>query len=97
MSQVAFVRWFDASFQLDECGTDELNPGIVMESAGIIAREDDSHLSLALDSCPDQGVWRRVLHVPKAYILDCQRFDVASVTSSSPSSPSVAERTPKQI
>lgn len=82
MSQVAFVRWFDASFQLDECGTDELNPGIVMESAGIIAREDDSHLSLALDSCPDQGVWRRVLHVPKAYILASHRFDIPVKSSS---------------
>lgn len=82
MPQVAFVRWFDASFQLDECSTDELNPGIVMESAGIVAREDDSHLSLALDSCPDQGVWRRTLHIPKAYILASERFEVPGVTSS---------------
>ena len=74
--KLAFIRWFDASFQAEECTAEELNPGIVIESAGIIAAETDDSISLALDYHPDQGLWRRILHVPKPYIINIKRFSV---------------------
>lgn len=76
-----FVRWLDASFQASECTIDELHPGIIVESAGILAREDDDSISLALDSYPQQGIWRRTQHIPKPFILELRRMNV--VTSSS--------------
>lgn len=74
--EIAFVRWFDASFQESVCTEDELNPGIVIESAGIVAREDKDSISLALDCHPKQKTWRRILHVPKPYIIEIRRFKI---------------------
>lgn len=74
--KIAYIRWRDASFQAAECTDDELNPGIIVESAGIIAREDADSVSLALDFHPEQNLWRRILHVPKAYILEIKRVTV---------------------
>jgi hypothetical protein len=63
--RLVVVRWLDASFQASECIDHELNPGIIVESASILAREDDDSISLALDSYPQQGLWRQVQHIPK--------------------------------
>ena len=72
--RLVFVRWLDASFQESECTDDELHPGVIVESAGILAREDKESISLALDSYPQQGIWRRVQHIPKPFILELRRF-----------------------
>jgi hypothetical protein len=80
--KLVFVRWLDASFQAAECTDDELNPGIIVESAGILAREDDESISLALDSYPQQGIWRRIQHIPKPFILEVRRVNVPIFSSS---------------
>lgn len=79
--QLAFVRWLDASFQAAECTDDELHPGIIVESAGILAREDDESISLALDSYPEQGIWRRIQHIPKPFILELRKVSVPIFSS----------------
>jgi hypothetical protein len=79
--QLVFVRWLDASFQADECTDDELHPGIIVESAGILAREDDESISLALDLYPQQGIWRRIQHIPKPFILELRKVRVPTSSS----------------
>ena len=74
--RLLFVRWLDASFQASECTDDELNPDIIVESAGILAREDDDSISMALDSYAQQGIWRRIQHIPKPYIREIRRVTV---------------------
>jgi len=74
--KIAYVRWLDASFQEAVCTDDELTPGIILESAGIIAREDGDSISLAIDYCAQEKTWRRIQHIPKPYILEIKRVTV---------------------
>ena len=75
-TRVAFVRWLDASLQTSEGTDDELNPGIIAQSAGILAREVDDSISLALDWYPQQKLWRRIQHIPKPYIFELRKITV---------------------
>jgi hypothetical protein len=72
--RLVFVRWLDASFQTSEGTHDEWNPGIIVQSAGILARDDDDSISLALDWYPQQKLWRRIQHIPKPYIFELRKI-----------------------
>ena len=78
--RVVFVRWFDASFQNEECTEDQLNPDVILETAGIFVREDERFLTLALDfhDSDDRSdkTWRHISHIPKVNILKTKFFSV---------------------
>jgi hypothetical protein len=73
---LAYVRWFDASYQRGECTRDELVPRIEIESAGLLVREDGESVSLALDHYQADGTWRYIAHIPKVNILEIRRLRV---------------------
>jgi hypothetical protein len=64
------------ALQTSEGTDDELNPGIIVQSAGIPAREDHDSISLALDWYPQQKLWRRIQHIPKPYIFELRKITV---------------------
>jgi hypothetical protein len=70
---VVFVRWLDASFQRGECTDDELVPVVELESAGLLVRETDETISIALDRYEDDGLWRYIEHIPKCLVREVRR------------------------
>ena len=73
---LALVEWFDASYQRGECTRDELVPTVVLESAGLLVREDAETISLALDKYPADGTWRYIEHIPKVNVRRIRRVKV---------------------
>lgn len=71
----AYVRWFDASYQRGECTDEELNAVVVLHSCGILVRETDDHVTLAMDRYDADGTWRYIEHIPKCLIAQIERFD----------------------
>jgi hypothetical protein len=76
---VAFVRWFDASYQRGECDDSELVTRVEIESAGLLVREDAESVSIALDRYEHDGLWRYIEHIPKVNIIDICRLTVPGV------------------
>lgn len=73
---IAFVRWFDASYQRGECDLDELIPRVELESAGLLVQEDEETVSIALDFYSGDGLWRYIEHIPKVNIHAIRRIPV---------------------
>jgi hypothetical protein len=71
---VVWVRWFDASYQRGECSDDELQPTVELESAGLLVREDEDSISLALDRYEVDGTWRHIEHIPKVNVRRIRRL-----------------------
>ena len=68
-----WVRWFDASYQRGECTETELVTKVELESAGLLVREDEESVSIALDSYSNDGTWRYIEHIPKVNIRRMKR------------------------
>jgi hypothetical protein len=47
---------------------------VELESAGLLVREDEESISIALDRYPLDGTWRYIEHIPKVNVLSIQRF-----------------------
>ena len=73
---IAYVRWFDASYQRGECDLSEMNTRVELESAGLLVREDEESISIALDKYKDDGTWRYIEHIPKVNVLRIRRVTV---------------------
>ena len=76
---VAWVRWFDASYQRGECTLDEFVPRVEIQSAGLLVHEDEESVSLALDSYVDDSTYRYIEHIPKVNVIELRRLQVAPV------------------
>ena len=70
------MRWFDASYQRGECTDGELIPQVEIESAGLLVREDDTTVSIALDQYGRDQTWRYIEHIPKVNIRKIRRLNV---------------------
>lgn len=75
-TSIAWVRWFDASYQRGECSADELIPRVELETAGILVHEDNETISVALDRYSRDGVWRYIEHIPKVNVRKIKRLTV---------------------
>lgn len=73
---LAYVRWFDASYQRGECDLADLNTRVELESAGLLVREDEESISIALDEYKDDGTWRYIEHIPKVNVLRIRRVTI---------------------
>jgi hypothetical protein len=73
---IAWVKWFDASYQRGECTDDELVPRVEIESAGLLVHEDKESVSIALDRYDADGAWRYIEHIPKVNVRCIRRLMV---------------------
>ena len=73
---IAFIRWFDASYQRGECTDEELIPKVEIESAGLLVAENEESVSIALDQCGADRTWRYIEHIPKVNILAIRRVTI---------------------
>ena len=77
---VTFIKWFDASNQLDDWGPlrpEDFITRVVLYTAGILAAEDDDSVSLAIDHYERSGTYRHVVHIPKVNIIKRRDIKVA--------------------
>ena len=65
---LVWIRWYDASYQRGECSEDDLVPKVEIESAGLLIREDEEFISLALDRYENDHTWRYIEHIPKVNV-----------------------------
>ena len=78
-TSLAYIRWFDSAIYKGEACQPELLSGTCEnESAGVLVKEDDKEIIIALDRCLDTKDIRLVLCVPKANVRSIRRFNVAS-------------------
>ena len=68
-----YIKWFDASYQRGECTEEELNPSVVIESAGLLVKETATTVTIALDRYADNGTWRYIEHIPRCNILKMRK------------------------
>lgn len=73
---IAYVEWFDASYQRGECDASELVPRVNLQSAGLLVREDEESVSIALDQYSVDGIWRYIEHIPKVNVLKLRKVTV---------------------
>jgi hypothetical protein len=72
---VAHVRWFDAAIQTGlPCPPGEVTGVLENESAGLLLRETDRLITLALDRCLDTGEVRLILTIPRENVRSVRRF-----------------------
>lgn len=62
---LVYIEWLDASYQRGECELSDLTPLVVLQSAGLLVREDKQTISIALDYYPNSELWRSIEHIPK--------------------------------
>lgn len=74
--KLAHIKWFDASYQRGECTADELFSEVYLHSAGILVRETETVVTLAIDRYDNDETWRYISHIPKVNIVEIQTFDV---------------------
>jgi hypothetical protein len=75
---VAYIRWFDSAIYKGEaCQPDDLDlPAAENESAGVVVKEDEEAITIALDRCLDTKDVRLVLCVPKTNVRSIRHFSV---------------------
>lgn len=66
---LTYVRWLDASYQRGECCEHELCEEVYLHTAGILVRETDRVVSVAMDRYDAEGTWRHIQHIPKGMIV----------------------------
>lgn len=72
---LVLVRWFDSALYRGEaCAPDDISGFCENESAGLLVREDEQSITLALDRCIDTADVRCVLCIPKANVRTVRRF-----------------------
>jgi hypothetical protein len=74
---IAYIRWFDSAIYKGEaCQPEDLSGVCENESAGLLIKEDDKEITIALDRCMDTSDVRLVLCVPKANVRSIRRLSV---------------------
>jgi hypothetical protein len=92
-TKLAYVRWFDSAIYKGEaCQPEDLTGTCENESAGVLVKEDDKEITIALDRCLDTKDVRLVLCVPKANVRSIQHFTVLVTSSAASSSESAPGR-----
>lgn len=76
---LVYVRWFDSSiFKGEQSALDEIDIGVSeMESAGLLLREDEQSITIALDRDVEDRTVRLLLCVPKVCVREMRRFTIA--------------------
>lgn len=76
---LAYVRWFDSAMTFDRVTLDDLDGLGELESAGIIVKEDDESITLALDHSVKFGWLRMTMCIPKVCVRSVTKFEVPAI------------------
>jgi hypothetical protein len=70
------IRWDDASYQEGPYYIGNLKYGVILETAGHLVQENETHYSVAMDFYEEEGTWRHVTHIPKGMVVSVHKFPV---------------------
>jgi len=70
------IKWDDASYQEGPYYIGGFKPGVILETAGHLVQETDTHYSVAMDFYENDGTWRHITHIPKGMIVEMQKFPI---------------------
>jgi hypothetical protein len=73
------VKWNDASYQEGPYFIGNLKSGVILETAGHLVQETETHYSIAMDHYEEDGTWRHITHIPKGMVVEVQKFPVPEV------------------
>lgn len=74
-SEIVYLRWFDSSITHGGTVTPEEAAGVCEnESVGLLVREDEASITIALDRCIDTQGLRCTLCVPRVNIRALRRL-----------------------
>ena len=73
------IKWDDASYQEGPYFVGNLKPGVVLETAGHLVQETETHYSVSMDFHEEEGTWRHTTHIPKGMVVSVQKFPVPEV------------------
>jgi len=79
--EIAHIKWFDAQYTEGPDYVAGLDPGIIIESAGVLISSDADHVTIVgdwWDSYPSARC-RHIHHIPNANILEMHTSDVADM------------------
>lgn len=93
--KIAYIRWFDASYQRGELTEDEIEPRVELESAGLLIRKDRNTVSIAIDHYRDDGSWRHIANIPRVNITELLIFE-ATQKDATPKKPKQTNDTDHQ-
>ena len=70
-----YLRWSDASYQTgDGLYLQDLEPEVLIETAGFLIQETETHYSVALDHYAVAETWRHVANIPKGMVRQAVKF-----------------------
>jgi hypothetical protein len=74
-TKLVYVRWFDSSItDGGTCRLDDAAGILENESAGVLVKEDESSVTIALDRCIETQGLRCTLCIPRVNIRSVRRF-----------------------
>jgi hypothetical protein len=73
---VIYIRWHDATHQDGPCYLDDISTEVILESAGILVKETDTHFSLCLDKHVKNETFRHITTIPKTMVVEVRKFNL---------------------
>lgn len=73
---VIYIRWHDACHKDGPCYLNDIEDDVIIESAGILVRETDTHFSICLDKYFVDETFRHITTIPKAMVVEVQKFHI---------------------
>lgn len=74
--EVVIIRWFDSFFVKGDIKADEVDPAIELTACGMLVKEDDDRVTIALDLDPASSEFRYVLTIPKVNIRAMKKYQL---------------------
>lgn len=75
-SCIVYIRWHDACYKEGPCYLNDIEDEIIVESAGILVKETDTHYSLCLDKYSVEESFRHIETIPKEMVVEVRKFSL---------------------
>jgi hypothetical protein len=73
---VIYIRWHDACHKEGPCYLNDIENEVIIESAGILVRETETHFSICQDRYVVDETFRHVTTIPKAMVVEIGKFNL---------------------
>ena len=80
---VIYIRWHDASYQDGPLYLNDIDPLVILDSAGILVKETETHYTIALDMHTKEENFRHVQSIPKGMVIEVRKFIIGEQTHAS--------------
>ena len=78
--KIAWVKWRDAAFQAEPLRLEQFDEECILEEVGLLAKETETYVSLAMDWNEADASFRHVSHIPKGMIIEMRTIEPEKMT-----------------